>query len=309
MKITKIIVSSVLVLNLVQVCFAVNSKVGTTGAQFLKIGTGCRPIAMGGAQAALADDVHAMYWNPGGLGHVEAREVMAQHIIWFQDIAYEYLAVAYPLETIGTFGFSASYVSAGDIEKRTSDTNDPEGTYTANDLAVGVSYGRMLGRKIGVGLNLKYIKGVIDNYSATAFAVDLGALYHPNKSKLSVGLAVQNIGSELKYINEGDPLPLNIKLGFGYRMLRDEALTFALDVNYPNDNDINAGVGAEYVLEVGRSIKLPLRVGYKTLNDFDTIDGLSAGVGFKIERYSLDVAWVPYGDLGDTYRISLMAKF
>ena len=44
-----------------------------TGAAFLKIGTGARPAALGGAYTALADDVNAIYYNPGALARLQRR--------------------------------------------------------------------------------------------------------------------------------------------------------------------------------------------------------------------------------------------
>ena len=46
------------------------TKTGTTAAPFLKIGIGPRAIGMGGASTATADDITAIYWNPGGLANV-----------------------------------------------------------------------------------------------------------------------------------------------------------------------------------------------------------------------------------------------
>ncbi len=40
------------------------AKVGTVGAQFLKIGIGARGAAMGGAYEAISNDVTAVFWNP-----------------------------------------------------------------------------------------------------------------------------------------------------------------------------------------------------------------------------------------------------
>jgi len=40
---------------------------GTTGATFLKLGVGSRPVAMGEAFVAVADDINALFWNPSGL--------------------------------------------------------------------------------------------------------------------------------------------------------------------------------------------------------------------------------------------------
>src|SRR4051794_22299869 len=44
-------------------------------ASFLKIGVGARALGMGGAFTAIADDVTAMSWNPGGLGGLKQREL------------------------------------------------------------------------------------------------------------------------------------------------------------------------------------------------------------------------------------------
>jgi hypothetical protein len=53
------------------------SKVGTTAAQFLKIGVGSRAVGMGGAFVAVADDITSLYWNPGGLGRLNHNEAFS----------------------------------------------------------------------------------------------------------------------------------------------------------------------------------------------------------------------------------------
>ncbi len=40
------------------------SKVGSSGAQFLKIGVGSKYQGSGEASVAFVDDAYAMYWNP-----------------------------------------------------------------------------------------------------------------------------------------------------------------------------------------------------------------------------------------------------
>ena len=46
------------------------SKVGTTAAQFLKISSGGRGLAMGSANVALCSDLTSSFWNPAGLAHL-----------------------------------------------------------------------------------------------------------------------------------------------------------------------------------------------------------------------------------------------
>jgi hypothetical protein len=38
-----------------------------TGFTFMRIGVGARPVGMGGAYTAVADDANALFWNPAGL--------------------------------------------------------------------------------------------------------------------------------------------------------------------------------------------------------------------------------------------------
>ena len=47
------------------------SKVGTSVAQFLKLGVSARTIGMGGAFVAVANDVSTIYDNPAGLAERE----------------------------------------------------------------------------------------------------------------------------------------------------------------------------------------------------------------------------------------------
>ena len=44
---------------------------GTSNADFLKIGVGGRPSAMGEAYTGVADDANGAFWNPAGLTAVD----------------------------------------------------------------------------------------------------------------------------------------------------------------------------------------------------------------------------------------------
>jgi hypothetical protein len=287
-----------------------NSKVGTTGAQFLKIGVGGRPIGMGSAYAGIADDVNALYWNPGGIGQIKGTELMAMHNSWLQSINHEYVGFAQEMSpmlkgTKGTIGIGITYLTVQDIEKRAGDTEVADSTFGATDMAVGLAYGLEVSPGIFTGLELKFINQKIDDKSANGIAGDLGMLYKVNE-KIGVGLAVQNLGSKIKFINTGDPLPMNIKAGIGYKPI--EGLTIGLDVNVPNDNNVNVAAGAEFNWKLTNNFSIVPRAGYKTGTDLGSMSGLGAGIGFKLNGLGFDFAYVPAGDLGNTYRVSFLAK-
>ena len=70
--------------------FAEFSKVGSAGAQFLKIGVGSKYQAMGDASVAVANDVYAAYWNPAGLSDIENSAVSFTNVNWVLDVNLNY---------------------------------------------------------------------------------------------------------------------------------------------------------------------------------------------------------------------------
>ena len=46
------------------------NRYGTTTANFLEIGIGSGPSAMGEAYVAVANDISSIYWNPAGLSYL-----------------------------------------------------------------------------------------------------------------------------------------------------------------------------------------------------------------------------------------------
>ena len=57
-------------------------RVGRAGFGFLKIGQGARPVGMGEAFVAVADDLNAAFWNPAGLTEVERLEYLFTYSEW-----------------------------------------------------------------------------------------------------------------------------------------------------------------------------------------------------------------------------------
>ena len=50
------------------------SKVGTTAASFLGIGTGARAMGMAGAVTAFPGDAANIYWNPGTISRINGNQ-------------------------------------------------------------------------------------------------------------------------------------------------------------------------------------------------------------------------------------------
>lgn len=317
---------------------------GTSAANFLKLGIGARAIGMGESFTAIADDVNALYWNPAGLSLIKSQELTASHNVWFQDINYDFIGVAIPLSRKssgsmfvdgkpvthreglpGVLGISVTYLYMDGIERRSGNTAEPEGYFGAEDLSVSLSYAQRIMKfggnsMLSSGINVKSIHQQIDNKKARAYAVDLGLL--SRLDRFSVGLVVQNIGSQIKFIEKSYPLPLTYRMGVAYYIF-ERSMSIAVDVNKRNDSKINYNIGTEYwvggvfALRAGylrkdslsRSALMGKGIGSMNDSALTKLTGMMAGAGFRLFDYGLDYAFVPYGDLGSTHRFTMNMKF
>lgn len=187
-------------------------KVGTSAASFLKIGVGARATGMGEAFCAVADDPTAMYWNPAGLSLIEGKQLTYIHNFWFEDITTGFLGYAHPFKDF-SLGVGIDYLTMGEVEETTE--LQPRGTgkkfRVEDDTAGIISYARRMGGNLSLGMNVKYVQQNVANESAAGYAADLGLLC--KLSPLRLGLAVQNIGTSMKFVEKEFPLPFNIKAG------------------------------------------------------------------------------------------------
>ena len=293
-----------------------SSAKGTTTAAFLQLGVGARPEAMGEAFTAVASDADALYWNPAGLAKVQAHSATFMHSAYIESTSYDYIGYAQNLGgEKGVIGASIQYFSAGSIAG--TDTSGVDtGSFTPNDMAVSVGYARKLACPLKcpmdggtVGVDVKYIQSKIAT-TASAEAIDLGAQSRAIlDDKLRFGLAIANLGTTMKFDNAKENLPLELKLGSSYK-IKDNWLA-ALDLKFPRSNNMLFALGTEYVYPVKDNMSLAGRVGYnsRTTGDVSGFTGISFGLGFGFDKYSLDYALVPFGDLGTTHRVSVSAKF
>jgi hypothetical protein len=281
---------------------------GTSGAAFLKIGPGARPAGMGEAFTGVADDIHTLYYNPAGLSRLEHPELTAMHMQWFQNIDYEYAAFAYPTKSHGTWAFSISNLHTDDIQRRTEDTDAAIDEFGSSDSAYTLGYAYPLNKRLSLGGSAKFIRQTLDSASANAYAMDGGVTYDMDWKDLRLGGSVQNIGTETKFLNDSDPLPLTFRLGASARPFTKDLL-LSSDLIMPRDHDIGFALGGEYRKTIRRSIIAKIRSGYRTDTDVSGLSGVAAGGGLEFGRVSLDFAWVPFGDLGNSYRYSLHVKF
>lgn len=227
-----------------------HAQLGESTALFLRIEPDSRAAGMGNTGVAVADNANAMFWNPAGLAFQQNTQVGLTHANWLPEfdagLFYEYLVGTYHVDGVGTFGGNVTYLNLGEIEIRNSE-NVSQGTYRSYELAVGVSYGYRVSDRLGLGTSLRGIysklspaTGDIDSGTASTIAGDLSVLYRTapfqlggTQSTFSTGMNLANMGGRMKYDDDKQALPMNLRFGYALTIDFDEynSLTFANDFN------------------------------------------------------------------------------
>lgn len=117
---------------------------------------------------------------------------------------------------------------------------------------------------------------------------------------------VQNAGPGAKFISETVPAPTRGRLAVLWRP--EKWMLWEGDVlqNFSGDTEVLLGT------ELNWNQMGFLRVGYRYTShfaDLGTLTGASFGVGVNWKAVQMDYAFLPYGDLGDSHRISLAWRF
>jgi hypothetical protein len=286
---------------------------GSTAAAFLQLDTSPRVIGMAGSFTGIADDVSDVEYNPAGSAYMTQKEVTIMDAMWFQDINYNYGALAWPT-SFGTISADFFYLNAGTFQGENS-SGQATGTFTAADMYGTVAYSRKIlsienWGDFSLGASLKYLDESIAEYSSSSEAFGLSGFYHTPVPGLNVGLSLSNMGPG----ENGYSLPFSARLGVGYQPTDN----ISVDMDYLQYTDSPGywSIGGEYGYRI-----LVFRMGYKYQGAVDynqteqgfgpsAASGLNLGIGIKLfKNYSADYSYSPYGFLGTSQDISVSMKF
>lgn len=288
-------------------------KVGTFDGQFLKIGVGARGAAMGGAFVAVADDATALFWNAAGIARIDAdkSELSLNHANWPADLSFDQVGYVFHVKKIpGAFGVHARALSMQPMEETTA--YQPYGTgrtFDAGMMAAGVTYARSFTDKFSAGVTANFIHEGLADLSQQSFALDIGTLYDVGTAGMKIGMAISNIGSQIKFIDREARIPSIFRVGTSATLMKssDQMLTGSFEFSHPPDNSERLNVGAEYAYRK----YVFLRGGYNF--NYDS-EGVAGGVGFHFPvsvagMADLDYAYTDMKDLGAAHRFSLRFQF
>lgn len=294
-------------------------RAGTTAANFLEIGYGNTGTAMGDACVGEVKDASAIYWNPAGLGYLKGAELQVMYQPWFADINTSMVGMAYELPNIGTFGLGIFMTNYGEEDVTSLAMQDGTGEkFDGGDLSFNLAYGRKLADWFSFGMGIKYINSHIWHESASAYALDFGAVVNTKflawtdnpGDGLNIGMSISNYGTKLSYegidlkqsvdISPDDQgnfayvpvryeldeweLPLIFRMGVSFYplVLQNQRITVAIDALHPNNNSESINIGGQYTYDLPGYGSLNLRAGYKGLFLVDSQYGLTLGFGVNL---------------------------
>ena len=267
----------------------------TSGLAILRIGLNADASAMGDAHVAIAEGAFATYWNPAGLAVGSIRAVGFSHRRWIGDLRMYDLAARFVAGKKAGLGLAVTASDSGDLEVRDR-PGDPAGTFSAQYISAGVSYGRSVG-PLRWGATAKYLKERFFDADASGYAIDAGVQADLVQQSVAFGAALRNVGRMSKLEREATTLPRTIQAGVALHPLHILAdwdgtkildVMVAADVSYLTPSKhrrLHIGK-ATTVLEM-----VVLRLGYVTN---DELRSVTAGLGVLLESLIFDYAYIPF---------------
>jgi hypothetical protein len=288
-------------------------KVGTFDGQFLKIGIGARAAAMGGAFVGVADDATALYWNAAGIARIDPdkSEFSFNHAIWPGETNVTQAGYVFHLKRFpGAFGIQIRSLYMDPMLETTAfQPNGTGSTFDAGYMSVGFTYARSFTDKFSAGVTGHFIHEGLAEFSQQTTAFDVGTLYDVGAFGMRIGMAISNIGSQVKFIEREGRIPGIFRVGTSFLFLQsaDQKLIGSFEFSHPPDNSERLNVGAEYSFQR----YLFLRGGYNINHD---TEGIAGGIGMHIPvsvvgQADVDYAFTDMKDLGAAHRMSLKFLF
>ena len=262
--------------------------------QYDQLFVGTRPLSMGGAFIAVADDANTITWNPAGLPGLRRTEFTTTYADLFaMGITQSYLGFVKPFSDRVALGFDWSNVGF----------DDEELLYAENkmNLAIGVQPHR----KVSFGITLKYLMRdmQLDGTSygkSSGVGYDAGLLIQPLKN-LRLGVGLYDLGgTQVAYKDKTTETILGqaFKLGISYMPI--DGLILAADYGD------RYHFGAEYIL----ASRLSFRAGVQQdVSGDEKILVPSGGLSIKFKSLIVEYGYESHPYLEPTHRFSLALQF
>lgn len=302
---------------------------GSSVFNFLNLPASSRLNALGGENVSLADnDISMAFINPALLTSETDKVLQLNYAYYLAGTMFGSVMYGHNYKN-NYFAAGIHYLDYGQMEYADEMGNLLGGTFTAKDICVNLMYARQLGPQFRIGATVKPIFSVYEHYTSAALGADVGGYFQTKDSLFQMGLALRNIGWQLKSFYEEDygqhteMLPLNLELGMSLK-LPHAPLRFSMTVHNlqrwdiaPRELDVKwydmlfrHTIWAVDI--VPKSEKFYLTVSYNhrrqaemNINDVRSMAGFAFGAGVRVYKFRIGFAMSQYTKGNFTYQASI----
>ncbi len=299
-------------------------------ASFVNIGFGARPMALGGAYTALANDVNSTLWNPAGMVSAKNSQASFTYTNQLGLFVYNSFAAIMPF-TKSQQSLGVAVISSGDKALR--------------EFTVQASYGRTFGKQFNIGVTAKYRNATFGNNtlnasdyilfeqdeiaeglanqikgSANGFGFDIGMQYELSP-KIKFGVMANDVYAPVFWNSSTqstatkskgkykETLPAELAIGTALKMIESVVITsdYHPALSKTTSSSLHSG------MEVRLLNIISLRGGVQQIFNNDAKAKYTMGMGFdyglgKNFRVLLDYTFMSEF-LANTQRLSLGVEF
>jgi hypothetical protein len=232
-----------------------------------------------------------LHRNPAVLATLDERTLLFERESRGFGISRSLLLFAHPF-TSSALSLSFSHLTIPKIEKRKGKRDEPEGFCEAEDIALRIGFSKFIRSTLSAGAILCYLRESLGGYTADSYSADIGLLYQ--RGRIRAGLAVKNIGTELRFIQKGYQLPLMLSVGLSFKR---ERLRIGSAADF--EKRVRFNVGTEYLLH-----PFSIRAGVSFRRELR----YSVGAGVRFGSFKLDYCFTSC-DLNTLHRATIAFSF
>ncbi|MBI1799000.1 MAG: PorV/PorQ family protein [Candidatus Eisenbacteria bacterium] len=274
---------------------------GTTGANFLSLGTGAGVFGMGGAGLGTFNDLSSIQWNVASLGSLDESQIVFSHAPLAGTGAQDWVGYGGRMGTSATrWAVNGIYQGDGSFEGRDA-LGNPTGSFNASSMAFGATLAHPFGEIATFGLGGKVVTEKLGDASGFGGTFDAGL--QMQRGPFGFGVAAQNVGGRMKYGDLIYAMPGNIGAGVSFANPAS-GLRFALDYNHPSAYYPDLRGGVEWMWR-GR---LALRTGYRHelgASSTEMLNGPTFGMGAGVRGLWFDYGYMASSNGDGQHRIAL----
>ena len=310
--------------------------------EFASIPASARVAALGGVPLAITEpDLGIAATNPAFLSYIENQKVAADYANYISDISIGHASYCFTNSRVpGTMAVGVQYLNGG-RNTRYDVYGNEAGSFSTNEYAFHLSYGRRFDSCFAIGATLKPVLSFVAGYSSVGLMADISASYTFNDGRTATSAMLRNAGSQLTAYNEHyGRVPFEVLIAVSHQL---EHAPFRLSVvlqqlqkyrlNADSDNPAEPGSEVErdnitlpsfadnilrhciFGVEAFPGKPVNLRAGFNyqhrqelKLKDAPGLAGISLGFGLRLKRFSVEYAHARYTLAGSSNHFSVVVN-